>query len=54
MQLQCSRRLLSASRLLVLQTYLAMPEAWYVMRGSHHELPIVDHATRDARDLASA
>jgi hypothetical protein len=48
------RRLSSARRLLLLQTYLAVPEASYVLRGSHHEPPIVDYAARDAQHFASA
>lgn len=44
-----------ASRLLLLQTYLAVSTAWYVMRGNNHALPIADfYAATDAHLYAPA
>jgi hypothetical protein len=44
-----------ASRLLLLQTYLAVSAAWYIMRGNHHALPIAEfYAATDAQLLAPA
>jgi hypothetical protein len=42
-----------ASRLLLLQTYLAVAAAWYIMRGNDHALPIGDfYAATDTQLFA--
>ncbi len=43
------------SRLLLLQTYLAVSTAWYIVRGGHHALPIADfHVATNAQLFAPA
>ena len=44
-----------ANRLLLLQTYLGVSAGWYILRGSHHALPIAEfYAATDAQLFAPA